>query len=88
MQCTALSYLQEIIQKKHIAAAASELEWKIVHHHHHECLIYNPAWDPVSGPALVDEPGLGPLPKSWIYSKHSLLFENVSLHWLGSLKAT
>ena len=33
---------------------------EIVQRHYHEWLIYNHAWDPISGSALEDEPTLNP----------------------------
>lgn len=37
---------------------------KIVHRHHHEWLMYNHAWDPISGSALVDQPSPNPEARS------------------------
>lgn len=41
-------------------SSCSCIRMEIVHRHYHEWLIYNHAWDPISGSALVGEPTLNP----------------------------
>lgn len=62
---------------------------EILHRHHHDWLIYNHAWDPISGSALVDEPTLNPeawghCQKAGFAASTACHLKNVSLHWLVS----